>query len=169
MSTTMQAGGFGSIDLEGVAKALSALKNRAGRGSSMTLAEAVDLDRERLRLKGQYTLLLIGLDASFSRLKGDLAGTRMDDFSSEGVADRPGLYLLRRSRKLAASLQHHNPAPGGQESFKKEYRRLVRRYNAMLKAGTLSKRTLRNDIRATLVDMAHQLRRAGRNNPENGP
>jgi hypothetical protein len=77
--------------------------------------------------------------------------------------------LLRRSRKLAAYHQHHNPAPEGQESFKKEYRRLVRRYNAMLKAGTLSNRTLRNDIRATLVDMAHQLRRAGRNNPENGP
>jgi hypothetical protein len=169
MSTTMQAGGFGSIDLDGIAKALSALKTRASRGSSMTRAEAVDVDRERLRLKGQYTLLLMGLDASFNRLKGNLAGMRMDDVGTEGAADRPGVYLLRRSRKLAASLQHHNTAPGGRESFLTEYRRLVRRYNAMLKAGTLSKRTLRNDIRATLVDMARQLRRAGRSNPENGP
>ena len=169
MSTTMQAGGFGSIDLDGVAMALSALKNRVGRNSSMSIAEAAELKRERLRLKGQYMLLLIGMDASFSRLNWDLAGTRMDDVGSEGVADRLGVYLLRRSRKLAASHQHHNPAPEGQDSFKKEYRRLVRRYNAMLKAGTLSNRTLRNDIRATLVDMAHQLRRAGRNNPENVP
>ena len=168
MNNTLQPSGFGSTDLDGITRALAALRSRAGRGPSLTRAEAVDLDRERLRLKGQYTLLLIGLDARFSRLKGNLDSTQRD-YPGEVVPDRPGVYLLRRCRKLAASQHFSGNLMGGLESFKTEYRRLVRRYNAMLKAGTLGNRTLRNDIRATLVDMAHQLRRAVRNNPENGP
>jgi hypothetical protein len=135
----------------------------------MTRAEAVTLDRKRQRLKDAYMLLLLGLDERSSKLKEDFANTRVGDVGSQGMMDRPGLYLLRRSRKLAAGIPLDSWVRKDHESFQAEYRRLARRYNAMVKAGTLPNRTLRNDIRAILVDMARQIRRAERNHPEYGP
>jgi hypothetical protein len=169
MTSTKHASGLQSIDRDANSRGGPEVKIRAVRGSAMTLAEVVTLDRKRQRLKDAYMLLLLGLDERSSKLKEDFANTRVGDIGSQGTMERPGLYLLRRCRKLAAGIQLDSWVRKDHEFFKAELRLLARRYNAMVKAGILHNRTLRNDIRAILVDMARQIRRAERNQPENGP
>ncbi len=169
MTNTKHASGMEWIDRDAISRGGPVVKIRAVRGSAMTRAEAVTLDRKRQRLKDAYMLLLLGLDERSSKLKEDFSNTRVGDVGSQGMMDRPGLYLFRRCRKLAAGIQLDSWFRKDHEFFKAELRLLAWRYNAMVKAGILHNRTLRNDIRAILVDMARQIRRADRNQPENGP
>lgn len=155
-----------SLNLDGISRLLSNQGKQLEQNQAMSRAEAVSLDRERQSLKNRYTSLLVDLDARFTRLKEALVPRPSGKKGSEVLgcvddvsANPRGDHLLHRARRLSSTIQKASDSPETLVDLKKAYRNLVRRYNVLVKTGNLAKRSARNRVRATLVEIALQFRR----------
>jgi len=165
MTSSLISRELDSLNLDGISRLLSNLGKQLGQNQAMSRAEAVSLDRERQSLKNRYTSLLVDLDGRFTRLKELLVpGDRKKPESEAlgGVGDHSGSslgeHLLRRAGRLSGAIKKATGSLGSQSELKNSYRKLVRRYNALVKTGNLAKRSDRDRVRAKLVEIAHQFR-----------
>ena len=176
MTSSLISRELDSVNLDGISRLLSNLSKQVGRNQSMSRAEAVSLDRERQSLKNRYTSILVDLDFRFTRLKEVLVSGYLENPDSEalgGVEDfskNPQVdHLLNRAKKLAAAIEHASEGTVEIGDLKNAYRKLVRRYNALVKTNNLAKRSDRDRVRARLVDIAHQFRRVEKAQHNRGP
>jgi hypothetical protein len=166
MTSSLISRELDSLNLDGISLLLSNLGKQLGQAQAMSRAEAVSLDRERQSLKNRYTSLLVDLDGRFTRLKELLVPGDREKPSSEALGrsvdyswSSPGEHLLRRAGRLSAAIQRGSEGQGDLGELKNSYRKLVRRYNALVKTGNLAKRSDRDRVRSKLVEIAHQFRR----------
>jgi hypothetical protein len=165
MTSSLISRELDSLNLDGISRLLSNLGKQLGQNQAMSRAEAVSLDRERQSLKNRYTSLLVDLDGRFTRLKellvpGDRKKPESEALGSVGdySGSSLGEHLLRRAGRLSAAIKKATGSLGSQSDLKNSYRKLVRRYNALVKTGNLAKRSDRDRVRAKLVEIAHQFR-----------
>jgi hypothetical protein len=165
MTSSLISRELDSLNLDGISRLLSNLGKQLGQNQAMSRAEAVSLDRERQSLKNRYTSLLVDLDGRFTRLKelllpGDRKKPESEALGSVGdySGSSLGEHLLRRAGRLSAAIKKATGSLGSQSELKNAYRKLVRRYNALVKTGNLAKRSDRDRVRAKLVEIAHQFR-----------
>ena len=165
MTSSLISRELDSLNLDGISRLLSNLGKQLGQNQAMSRAEAVSLDRERQSLKNRYTSLLVDLDGRFTRLKellvpGDRKKPESEALGSVGdySGSSLGEHLLRRAGRLSAAIKKATGSLGSQSELKNSYRKLVRRYNALVKTGNLAKRSDRDRVRAKLVEIAHQFR-----------
>ena len=166
MTSSLISRELDSLNLDGISRLLSNLGKQLGQNQAMSRAEAVSLDRERQSLKNRYTSLLVDLDGRFTRLKellvpGDRKKPESEALGSVGdySGSSLGEHLLRRAGRLSSAIQRGSESPGDLGELKNSYRKLVRRYNALVKTGNLAKRSDRDQVRAKLVEIANQFRR----------
>jgi len=166
MTSSLISRELDSVNLDGISRLLSNLSKQVGRNQSMSRAEAVSLDRERQSLKNRYTSILVDLDFRFTRLKEVLVSGYLENPDSEALggveefSKNPQVdHLLNRAKKLAAAIENASEGTVEIGDLRNAYRKLVRRYNALVKTSNLAKRSDRDRVRASLVNIAHQFRR----------
>jgi hypothetical protein len=176
MTSSLASREWDYLNLDGISQLLSRMGAQLGKGQEMTRAEAVSLDRERQGLKNRYTSLLVNLDARFTRLKESLVSSNSGSLGSEELAqttgvsgNRIGEFLLHRAKKLAAAIQSASAESEALASLKKDYRKLVRRFNALVKSGNLENRSARGKVRAALVEIAHSFQKVEKDRHNRDP
>jgi len=133
---------------------------------NLTKAEVIAIEKERSRLRHIFIKMARELEGKFALIKRTLAKTQIDckpyeqveqEKDKSGVSLMNGDQLLQRSRHLHRVMVTAEAAGENLSRFKREFRRLVSRYQVLAKKSLFSSKTLKHTLRDCLLDISEKL------------
>jgi uncharacterized protein YdcH (DUF465 family) len=138
--------------------------------ATFSKAEIISLEKERRRLRHRFVQLARALEGKFVLIKRALAKSHVgcDPFApvieaedKSGVCLMNGDQLLQRCRNLQSIIGLPHDTVDHLRRAKREFRRLARRFNVLVKKSLFSSKDLKHSVRDCLLDISEKLARAG--------